>query len=78
MVIMPLAGTTWNSSSRGAWGLPEVICLGSTLADPFQEMIPQTVGRYGIESMKICPVKIERVEAALANALKEMLPPHTE
>jgi hypothetical protein len=31
----------------------------------------------GIESMKICPVKIERVEAALANALKEMFPPHT-
>jgi hypothetical protein len=31
----------------------------------------------GIENMKIWSVKIERVEGALANGLKEMFPPHT-
>jgi hypothetical protein len=31
----------------------------------------------GIENMKICPLKIETVGAALANAMKELLPPRT-
>jgi hypothetical protein len=40
-------------------------------------MLPTHTVHSAIERVKICPVKIERVGAALANALKEMFPTHT-